>query len=225
MPTFWVSFAGNWDTTSQYAVQAGAEDVGSALAGAMNFGRHQDNLAARKSGDPLIPRGRVTAKQAFYRTYGNITFVRKSPGTVDGWGWSQVGSRGEIWIDAVGNTGYWKYGRQNTAHELGHGLAQLTGWDRARGNYNAYADIASAQIAVDGEVLRMGFQRQSWRGYQLVQGRTWPWQQNTASTPNEEFADMFLGWVYNGFASDSFGAARYNWMATNMAEWIALASQ
>ncbi len=36
---------------------------------------------------------------------------------------------------------------------------------------------------------------------------------------------MFLGWAYRGFANDSFGAARYNWMATNMAEWIALASK
>ncbi len=84
MPTFWVSYAGDWDTTSQYVVQAGVVAVGSALAGVMNSGRHQDNLTARKSGDPFIPRSRVTAKQAFYHTYGHITFVQKNPGTVDG---------------------------------------------------------------------------------------------------------------------------------------------
>ena len=34
---------------------------------------------------------------------------------------------------------------------------------------------------------------------------------------------MFLGWSHNHFADDAAGTARYQWMSTNMADWIALA--
>jgi hypothetical protein len=64
------------------------------------------------------------------------------------------------------------------------------------------------------------------RGYATA---GFPWQQHPATvqggaTPSEDFADMFLGWAYNHFANNAAGAARYNWMSTNMVEWITLAS-
>jgi len=114
-----------------------------------------------------------------------------------------------------------RYNSQNAAHEMGHLFAQRAG----RQPYN---DLDAASIALsDGTPIAgggwaWGYQRTN-NGYVLTNGRTWPWQQNTAATANEDFADMFLGWSYNHFASDAAGAARYGWMQSHMPGWIDLA--
>jgi hypothetical protein len=41
---------------------------------------------------------------------------------------------------------------------------------------------------------------------------------------NEDFADMFLGWSYDGFTDDPAGRSRYDWMQGHLAEWIEQAS-
>ena len=47
------------------------------------------------------------------------------------------------------------------------------------------------------------------------------WRQHPGNTtPQEIFADMFLGWTFNMWANDIFGTARENFMTQNMAEWV-----
>jgi len=111
---------------------------------------------------------------------------------------------------------------------MGHLLAQRTGW--GRGNWQAYADLSAARITYadpdTGQVVPVagggwgtGYVRTLY-GYATERG---PWQQNWwSATPNEDFADMFLGWAYNHFADNLAGTARYQWMNTNMPLWMAL---
>jgi len=183
-----------------------------------------------KSGDPLAPR--ITAREAFLQVFGQITFRRIDDNPITGWAethmdWaSNYCGMGEICYDESiftdsGLAKFQKWGAQNVAHELGHALDQLGG-RRARANLNAaqigYVNSNTGQVVqVAGGGWAGGYSR-------IGDGfRPWPWQQNTAATPGEEFADMFLGWSFNGFAPNQAGAARYSWMSANMPRWIALA--
>jgi len=183
-----------------------------------------------KSGDPLAPR--ITPREAFLQVFGRITFRQVAAGTVDGWAWTRVAERGEIWVDAVGDPAYLRWGSQNTAHELGHAFAQLTG-------EQPYNDLGAAQISYTderGQVIPVagggwggGYLRTD-AGYVLTKGRRMPWQQHhaTVAAPgvepcNEDFADMFLGGSFNNFANNPADAARNRWMTANMPRWIALA--
>lgn len=58
-------------------------------------------------------------------------------------------------------------------------------------------------------------------------GVRYGWQQSPEGTTGEEFADMYIGWVYgfwelrNGALTDQ-GAARSSFMSDHMPGWIAL---
>jgi hypothetical protein len=41
-----------------------------------------------------------------------------------------------------------------------------------------------------------------------------------ASNSHEDFADMFMNWVFGTFAEDDYGAKRNDWMTTNVAEFV-----
>ena len=225
-PRSWVHFAGDWSEPYRAAVEAGARTVGGALAGVMR----QENYFLYKSGDSPNRGPRITARGAFLRVFGRITFRQVAAGTIDGWAWTRVAERGEIWVDAVGDPAYLRGGSQNTAHELGHAFAQLTG-------EQPYNDLNAAQISYTNErgqiipVAGGGWPNRRYQhtalGYASSRG---PWQQHPATMgggipSHEDFADMFLGWSYNHFANDFAGAgtARNNWMNANMPRWIALA--
>ena len=97
-----------------------------------------------------------------------------------------------------------------------------------------YAELGSEEVTavIDGETVHVagrppqgGYQRTD-HGYATLE---FPWQQHSlrwgdddpsGNTANEDFADMFLGWAYNGFPDDPAGQARYDWAETHMAEWI-----
>jgi hypothetical protein len=55
---------------------------------------------------------------------------------------------------------------------------------------------------------------------------TWQMSYANAGSPIEEFADQFLGWVFNTWESDAsgnlapYGQARSDWMNNNMPDWI-----
>jgi hypothetical protein len=102
-----------------------------------------------------------------------------------------------------------------------------------------YSELSGEEIVaeVDGEIVHVagrppggGYQRTD-LGYATLGT---PWQQHSlrwgggdpsGNTVNEDYADMFLGWAYDGFADDPAGDARYGWMENHMAEWIEQASQ
>ena len=43
--------------------------------------------------------------------------------------------------------------------------------------------------------------------------------------PWEDFADMFMNYVFNSFANNSAGDARNSWMQDNMGHWLDLANR
>ena len=156
----------------------------------------------------------------FQKTMGNVIFHRSASSCSSNCWAFTANPR----ITVYTNVAHGHYTYHNAAHEMGHLLAQRTGW--SRGNWQAYADLNAAQIELDdGTIVAgggwpgLGYQRTN-LGYATPRG---PWQQNRTPTPNEDFADMFLGWAYNHFASNPAGAARYQWMNTNMPRWMALA--
>jgi hypothetical protein len=215
-----ISFVGGWDAGSRYSVLNGARTVAEAMG--------------RASG--------LAGAQAYQRTIGRLAFVRKPPGTVNGWAWTRASARREVWVDAVGTAGYLQWGEMNTVHELGHAFAQL--------NPGTYGALRGAEIRnLGGKIIAGGSAGEHGRtlhGYADCWGdfsyaryfaqhgydyaSTWPWTQNPATVPlpgvvdpvHEDFADMMLGWAFNHFADDALGAgaARHEWMTTNMAEWI-----
>lgn len=61
-------------------------------------------------------------------------------------------------------------------------------------------------------------------GYRTgAMGRATPYQQNTTASAAEDFADMFMNYVFGSFANDAYGAARNDFMSSHMGHWISLA--
>jgi len=125
--------------------------------------------------------------------------------------------------------------KYNVAHEFGH-------------SFNANASIAAPTeefpnrrigqpaVALRNEGVKLDendpsslfaggspYIRSPQLGYQLENGKTYPYQQNTTVSANEEIGDMFANWAFNSFASDDWGDARGNWMNNHMDGWVSLA--
>ncbi len=207
-------FTGRWVTPDKEAVLDAVWTISHAMANALR----QRNRELLKTGDweqvkPVPPLGEL-----FSRVFGRVDFHR-SPQRCGTGCWA------ETWaprITVYANAPEGGYTFQNAAHELGHFFAQRAG-------RQPYYDLNAAQIGyIDstGEVVRIAGGGWGTEYVRTPRGYAGPfpgWQQSTVQTANEDFADMFLGWSYNHFANDAAGAVRYQWMAENMPDWIALA--
>jgi len=96
-----------------------------------------------------------------------------------------------------------------------------------------YGDLGTEEVVaqIDGETVHVagppspGAYQRTDLGYASLGT---PWQQHSlrwgdgqgGNAANEDFADMFLGWAYDGFTDDPAGRARYDWMESHMAEWV-----
>jgi hypothetical protein len=210
-----------WDVRDQNAIFDAAQHIATSLWQSLLAERQANAADYRRYGEQVDPL--PTAKNLFHQVFGAVTFNRNA-GNCDGngcWAWSNRPVNGTIQV-YVQTVGHGHYTALNAAHELGHIF------DRRTGNDHASADLGATRIELDDGTLIAGgnpYQRTN-LGYATA---GFPWQQHSAAipggaTPSEDFADMFLGWAYNHFANNAAGAARYNWMSTNMAEWITLAS-
>jgi hypothetical protein len=115
-------------------------------------------------------------------------------------------------------------------HELGHVFA---GRDPTDANPNS---------TLGNSVIVDALGRTVWRGYRAEDGyiRTmlgyvsngapnvyhgelewtdWNSSDNYIAR-NEDFADMYMNWMYNSFSDDSAGNSRYAWISSNMNRWI-----
>jgi len=96
-------------------------------------------------------------------------------------------------------------------------------------------DTISADLDGDGELEHVsGRNTRRWAYERTDLGYASPgkpWQQHSirfddnGNTPNEDFADMLLGWAFRGFSDDPAGAARFAWMEENMPDFIRYATQ
>ena len=185
---------------------------------------------------------------AFQQVFGGTVFTLKGSGLDRGWYCSAGGYGWQCEPLAEGHMS-----AQLLAHELGHTFNArvsnnlsdriLEVQDQVRRDellirfprLTPYSELGRTEIVaeIDGELVhvsglpdRGGYERTD-LGYATLGS---PWQQHSirwdanGNTPNEDFADMFLGWAFDGFSDDAAGAARYDWMDANMPEWIAQAS-
>ena len=214
-----VRFTGHWVTPDKEAALDAVWTVAEAMSQVWRRELIRQNRELVKTGDleHVVPI--PSASELFAQVFGRVDFHRVSARC-------ETGCWAETWVPRItiyANAPEGGYTFQNAAHELGHFFAQ-------RASRQPYHDLNATQIGYtrpDGEIIPVagggwgaGYVRTS-KGYATVRG---PWQQNWwTATPNEDFADIFLGWAYNHFADDPAGAARYQWMAVNIPRWIALA--
>jgi hypothetical protein len=184
---------------------------------------------------------------AFKQVFGGTVFTLNSSGLDQGWYCSAGGYGWQCEPLAEGHMS-----AQLLAHELGHTfnarvinnlddqIRELQ--DPVRTDLlerlprlAPYSELGRTEIVaeIDGELVHVsglpdqgGYARTD-LGYAALGS---PWQQHSirwdanGNTPNEDFADMFLGWAFEGFSDDPAGDARYTWMDSNMPEWIAQSS-
>jgi len=105
----------------------------------------------------------------------------------------------------------------NVIHELGHAFsARLGNFPRQ--------NVAGYSTEINGEKWKMNSRIPDKYGFYedaLVSGtRTWVQSGAVDDLGSEVFADMFLGWVYDKWASDKYGIERANFMNTRMPGWI-----
>ncbi|MBN2007509.1 MAG: RHS repeat-associated core domain-containing protein [Anaerolineae bacterium] len=236
-PRLPIKFVGDWGGKAS-SIRNGVYQVAKQLANTINMDQTKALKRAALTGEdpasftsPLTPLWGATPVEAFGAVYGQVTF-RFSSDVTKGWGWTRIASLGEIWYNSSVLKGKSFNVMLNAIHELGHGLAQLTG----SRPYNELAkariyDNSGTQIAGSGWP-ELNYCLRTNQGYYFEDGSSFPWQQHHLRKPipgvaepcNEDFADMYLGWTMSNFAYDGgAGPARYQWMNGHMVHWIVLA--
>jgi hypothetical protein len=175
----------------------------------------------------------ITAEGAFRAVYGRMEFAYST--TQEEYNGKAIGARAnnahKITFYAAGANASAASFVYNVAHELGHAFnGNALSPDPTRDNPNRrtgqpYRDLLNGGISVNGRQIAGGtpYTRTA-LGYQLGPGNSqYPYRQNTAATPGEDFGDMFANWTFNSFTNDIYGAHRYNWMNNHMPGWMALA--
>jgi RHS repeat-associated protein len=162
----------------------------------------------------------TSASQAFSSVMGEVT------ATFSG---SEKGCNASGGNGFVCGTSTWSDPRVYT-HEFGHTFSQEYG----RRPYNELGEAYSEDL--DGNWImgtHNGNYERTLRGYKgdgppyMYHGPDYDidWNSNTDNIArNEDYADMFMNWIYNSFdtAGGTFGAGnqRYAWMSVNVAETI-----
>ncbi|RMF48359.1 MAG: hypothetical protein D6755_03925 [Anaerolineae bacterium] len=197
-----VVLSGDWTVADISAIYRGVSAIGAAFA---------------NEGD--------TGAKAFTDVFDTLTFTLDG-GARDGkWYCTGSGSGFSCDPDAVG-----KITARLVTHELGHTFNATIA---NNGHTTPYNDLFKASIRDDNGNWVTGRKNGEWeRGYRGYKSQGVPdlyhgpnnWNDDATGTVNEEFADMFMNWVFNSFDyrpnANGAGTARYNWMSTNMAEWI-----
>jgi RHS repeat-associated protein len=220
---FGLNFEGNWTDEQKAIVLDAAKIIESRL-------KQVDLQSANKKsalyGDPPSDFCYLcTYKQigmAWRVVFGFVKLVRVSKDT--GYGAETFApDKIEFYDDAF--TGSLGFSVHLPIHEFGH----LFGYraQNAKGVRVPYQDMQDANVTV-GDIAIFGGTLRTDYGYQVIKDeygnivQQFPWQQHSGSCCGEDFADMFLNWTLNSFANDQYGAARYNWMNSNMPRWIGL---
>lgn len=124
-----------------------------------------------------------------------------------------------LWPNFTSSGTYWQSVRKtnNIIHELGHAFNQRAG----QAPQNSVADY-SEYLAVDGktELFKMNSRP---NGFYTIGPGTMTWVQSDQVNGSEVFADMFIGWIYDKWASDPYGDARARFMNKDMPSWVASA--
>jgi hypothetical protein len=187
-----------------------------------------------------------TPSEIFREMFGTPTFTLREEGETGTWYCTAGGYGAQCEPLARG-----RISSELIAHELGHTLnariannlgngLDVHGEDRTeyfrRLQLDPYETLRQSQITaqVEGEETHvsgrneMGVFERTDHGYASLGP---PWQQHSirwddnGNTPNEDFADMFLNWAFDGFTDDPAGNARFEWMEENMPDWITFGTE
>ncbi len=199
-----ISFTGEmWGYDEMVAVVNAASSIDQRLGRVVAADAARSARIAAKTGAPGDDYRRLGmfnspgVGEAFRAVFGIVEFRHVDEDNPNAWGFTHTEETGEVvdvYNDAFEADANFTF--HFPAHELGHAFAHRTGgpdgWPRV-----PYDDLANAGF---GPFAPGGL-----------------WQQSNANTPNEDFADMFLGWAYNHLEVD-----RNRWMNRNMPRWMAL---
>ena len=171
-----------WSAEEMATIQESATVTGTALAGTLNSA-HGWNLSA---GD------------AFLLVYGgSVNFNKTGQSCLDATGYSGCwgSSTGRNGVDVYTDAGDYLVGDVHWAvHELGHSYVSAVG-SFGEQKFTLPSLLDAVQKAGNGFPDRPpGIDRDSTWGFA---GGRWEWQRSSNGAASEEFADMYLGWVYN----------------------------
>jgi hypothetical protein len=147
----------------------------------------------------------LSASDAFLLVYGgSVNFQKMGVACAQGcWGRSTGRNSIKVYTDIVSDGVNRLIGDRHWAiHEFGHSFVNATGGSLPLTNYEALQGYGFANRGVIGgcdDPVKCGFA-----------GGQWEWQRSGDGAASEEFADMFLGWVYNQWEMDDFGILTKN---------------
>ncbi len=187
-----ILFAGEgWTDPERATIQQSAYDTGSALARTINAANPSWNLSP---------------EEAFLLVYGgSVTFTKTGQSCLAATGYSGCWGRStgknsvEVFTDIVDANGvnhlvgdvHW------AVHELGHSFVSVVGSFSLRTGGPSFT-LPSFLEFVQG--LGIGFPDRLPGSDKLTKsgfaGGRWEWQRSSSGKASEEFADMYLGWVY-----------------------------
>jgi RHS repeat-associated protein len=172
-----------------------ADDAYSAYEGVYQISQRASNITGQ---DPI---------SSFKSIYHGMEFVQVDYKCLEGcWGRSISASEVRFYSPAKG-----KLDPRLVVHELGHSFNAAM--------VNNIGEDWSPYSVLDKTVTNdPTFPRRS----DLNNGYAGPfpkWQQSSENTVGEEFADMFIGWVFDKWGRGTPGSLRADWMRWNM-QWI-----
>ncbi len=200
-----ILFAGEgWTDPDRATIQQSAYDTGSALARTINAANPSWNLSP---------------EEAFLLVYGgSVTFTKTgqsclvATGYSGCWGRSTGKNSVEVFTDIVDADGvnrlvgdvHW------AVHELGHSFVSAVGKfsfssrDLFGGtSFTLPSLLEFVQSFGNGFPDRLdGSDKLARSGFA---GGRWEWQRTSSGLASEEFADMYLGWVYNQWETEAGG--------------------
>jgi len=156
--------------------------------------------------------GLVTPQEAFYEVYGGSITVRRI-GSSDCGCAAQTRENNEIWIYSSTSSAYIVNHPGIIVHELGHAFNNITGKSAQK--------VPGCLLRPYGDIIDHGNAENYY--YEYASGAR-QFGYSTANPGSEEFADMFLGWVYQDFNTDSLslGPQRSAYMNEYMSGYLSL---
>lgn len=196
-----------WASSEKITIEQQAQSTANALAESMNI-QCRKNMYVGEGCFDL-----VTSQEAYYIVYGGaVTFKRVASSCNCA---AETRSKNEIWIFNSTSSNYINRNPGLITHELGHAFnnainkqAQNVPWYLLR------------PFDVNGTINHGNTQNYYWGysgGFEVSQ-----YGVQSVLPGSEEFADMFLGWVYNDFHTnpDSLGPQRSNYINGTMAGYL-----
>lgn len=202
-----IAGACEWSEAEMNTILDGALAVGRRLAETLNA---------------AYPGWNLTPIEAFLLVYGgSVSFLKMGGENRSYWGETFFRS-GKHVVEIYGRPANFDGDVRWAVHELGHAFVNAVA-----GRANPVAALEGIQRLVYRFPDRPPTAPDEPTGTWGFAGRRWGWQRSDQGAASEEFADMFVGWVYNqwepsgnGMGWSLAGQMRANYMDVMMPLWV-----